>query len=165
MKVTPQQNTGDPSQQQSMKMMKTMMYIFPLMSFFITVSVPAGLGLYWATGAFISFLTSVGINVYFKHCDMDKLIEKSKEKAAIKMEKKKASGKKSFMERMQEAAYGPQDASSNPKVNSNIASQSLKSYSSSTMSKNNGGVKYREGSLAARANAMQRFNDKNGGNN
>ncbi len=165
MKVTPQQNTGDPSQQQSMKMMKTMMYIFPLMSFFITVSVPAGLGLYWATGAFISFLTSVGINVYFKHCDMEKLIEKSKEKAAIKMEKKKASGKKSFMERMQEAAYGPQDASSNPKVNSNIASQSLKSYSSSTMSKNNGGVKYREGSLAARANAMQRFNDKNGGNN
>lgn len=165
MKVTPQQNSGDPAQEQSMKMMRGMMYVFPLMSFFITVNVPAGLGLYWATGAFISFLTSVGINTYFKHCDMDKLIEKSKEKAAKKIVKKKASGKKSFMERMNEAAYGSQDASSNPKVNSDIATQSLKSYSSSTMSKTTGGVKYREGSLAAKANAMQRYNDKNGGKN
>lgn len=165
MKATPQQSTGDPAQEQSMKMMKGMMYVFPLMSFFITVSVPAGLGLYWATGAFISFLTSVGINTYFKHCDMDKLIEKSKEKAAKKMAKKKASGKKSFMERMQEAAYGGQDPNSNPKVNSDIASQSLKSYSSSTMSKNNSGVKYREGSLAAKANVMQRYKDNDGGKN
>ena len=69
------------------------------------------------------------------------------------------------MERMNEAAYGSQDASSNPKVNSDIATQSLKSYSSSTMSKTTGGVKYREGSLAAKANAMQRYNDKNGGKN
>ncbi|MBQ9199779.1 MAG: membrane protein insertase YidC [Lachnospiraceae bacterium] len=165
MKATPQQNTGDPAQEQSMKMMKGMMYVFPLMSFFITVTVPAGLGLYWATGAFISFLTSVGINAYFKHCDMEKLIEKSKEKAAKKIEKKKASGKKSFMERMSEAAYGGQDPNANPKVNSNIATQSLKSYSSNTMSKNNSGVKYREGSLAAKANALQRYNDNNGGKN
>ncbi|MBQ9233793.1 MAG: YidC/Oxa1 family membrane protein insertase [Lachnospiraceae bacterium] len=164
MKATPQQSSGDPAQEQSMKMMKGMMYVFPIMSFFITFTVPAGLGLYWATGSFISFLTSVGINAYFKHCDMDKLIEKSKEKAAIKIAKRKASGKKSFMERMNEAAYGSQDASSNSRVNSNIASQSLKSYSSNTMSKNNNGVKYRQGSLAAKANVMQRYNDKNGGN-
>ena len=159
MKATPQQSTGDPAQEQSMKMMKSMMYVFPVMSFFVTVSVPAGLGLYWAAGAFISFLTSVGINAYFKHCDMEKIVEKSKEKAAKKIEKKKASGKKSFMDKITEAAYGNQEAANTSKVNSNVASQSLKSYTSSTMSKNNGNVKYREGSLASKANIMQRYND------
>ena len=159
MKATPQQSTGDPAQEQSMKMMKSMMYVFPVMSFFVTVSVPAGLGLYWAAGAFISFLTSVGINFYFKHCDMEKIVEKSKEKAAKKIEKKKASGKKSFMERMTEAAYGTQENTTTSRVNSNVASQSLKSYTSSTMSKNDGKVKYREGSLASKANIMQRYND------
>lgn len=159
MKATPQQSTGDPAQEQSMRMMKSMMYVFPVMSFFVTVSVPAGLGLYWAAGAFISFLTSVGINVYFKHCDMEKIVEKSKEKAAKKIEKKKASGKKSFMERMTEAAYGNPEAANTSRVNSNVASQSLKSYTSSTMSKGDGKVKYREGSLASKANIMQRYND------
>ena len=165
MKVTPQQSSGDPAQEQSMKMMKSMMYVFPLMSFFVTVSVPAGLGLYWAAGAFISFLTTVGINFYFKHCDMDKIVEKSKEKAAKKNAKKKASGKKSFMDRMMETAYGGQEASEEgTRINNSVAGQSLKSYTSSTMSKKSSedGVKYREGSLASKANIMQRYND--GGN-
>lgn len=159
MKVTPQQGSDDPAQQATMKTMKTMLYFFPIMSFMVTVNVPAGLGLYWATGALLSFLTTLCVNIYFKHCDMEKVVEKCKEKAAIKNEKRKASGKKSFMERMQEAALGQTDDGSN-KVNSTAAKANLKSYSSSTMSNNNSGKKYREGSLAAKANIMQKYNDK-----
>ena len=161
MNATPMQSTGDPTQDASMKSMKTMMKVFPIMSFFVCVSVPAGVGLYWATGSLISFVTSKGINAYFNHCDMDKIVEKAEKKAAKKIAKRKAKGKKSFMERMQEAALGEQQQSSSGK--SNVSSTNLKSYTSNTMKKNDTGVKYREGSLAAKANLMQRYMDDNGG--
>lgn len=161
MNATPMQSTGDPTQDASMKSMKTMMKVFPIMSFFVCVSVPAGVGLYWATGSLISFVTSKAINAYFNHCDMDKIVEKAQKKAAKKIEKRKAKGKKSFMERMQEAALGEQQQSSSGK--SNVSSTNLKSYTSNTMKKNDTGVKYREGSLAAKANLMQRYMDDNGG--
>lgn len=160
MKVTPQQKSDDPTQQATMKTMKFMMYFFPIMSFFVCVSVPAGVGLYWATGSFISFITTLFINIYFNHCDMKKIVEKCKAKAAIKNEKRKASGKKSFMERMQEAAYGQSESQSTQPV-SKVISTSLKNYTSSTMSNNGEVKKYREGSLAAKANVMQRYNNNN----
>ena len=161
--ATPMQSSGDPTADATMKSMKTMMKVFPLMTFFVTVNVPAGVGLYWAIGSLLSFITSKSIHAYFKHADMEKIVEKSKEKAAKKIEKRKASGKKTFMEKMQEAAYGQQE-STTPSKNS-VASASLKNYSSSTMKSQNSGVKYREGSLAAKANALQKFNDNNGGKN
>lgn len=149
--------SDDPAQQATMKSMRMMMNIFPIMSFFITVNVPAGVGLYWATGSFIAFMNTIIINAYFKNCDMEKIIEKSKEQAAIKLAKREAKGKKSLYDRLQEAAYGEQNAQAS--VNKGLASKSnLKSYSSN----NSGNAKYREGSLAAKANAMQRYN--NGGN-
>ncbi len=165
MKVTPQQKSDDPAQQATMKSMKMMMYVMPIFSFFICVNVPVGLGLYWAAGAFISFLTTIFINLYFKHCDMEKIIEKAKEKAAIKMEKKKAKGKQSFWDKVQESMYGQAAEESNPKVNSQAANASLKHYTSSTMNSNsnNSGTRYRAGSLASKANLMQRYNDNNNG--
>lgn len=164
MHATPQQTTSDdPTQQATMKTMKMMMNVMPIMSFFVCVSVPSGVGLYWAAGSFVSFLTTVIINAYFKHCDMEKIVNKSMEKAAKKKAKREKSGKKSLMERMQEAAYGPQE--SNPKVNSSAATASLKSYSSDTMNKSKGNTRYREGSLASKANIMQRYNNDNGSKN
>lgn len=158
MKVTPQQKNDDPAQQASMKMMKFMMYFFPAMSFVICINVPAALGLYWATGSLLSFITTLCINIYFKHCNMERIVEKCKEKAAVKNEKRKASGKKSFMERMQEAALGQTETTSTQPAR-NISSTSLKSYTSNTMKENGQAKKYREGSLAAKANIMQKYND------
>ena len=136
------------------------MNIMPIFAFVICISVPAGVGLYWALGSLFSFLTSVFINLYFKKVDMDKILEDSKAKA----EKKRAKhpNKKSFMDRMQEAAYGNQQeqAADNHAGRTTIASQSLKSYTSNTMKKSAEGVQYRKGSLAARANSMQAYKDK-----
>lgn len=163
--TAPTQSTGDPTTEATMKSMKTMMKIMPLMSFFVCVNVPAGVGLYWATGSMLSFITSKSIHAYFNHADIEKIVEKSKVKAAKKIEKRKASGKKSFAEKMQEAAYG-QQAQESTAPKSNIANSRLKNYTSSTMkTQSSGTVKYREGSLAAKANALQKFNDNNGGKN
>lgn len=160
MHVTPQQAPADPAQEQTMKTMKTMLNVMPLMSLFICITVPAGLGLYWATGSLVSFLTSVSINAYFKHKDMDEIVEKSKEKAAKKIAKRKAKGKKTFFEKMQESANGGSSSKTTAHVNSNVASTSLKNYSSSTMNSSAGTTKYKAGSLASKANAMQRYNNK-----
>lgn len=162
MKATPQQS-GDPSQEQTMKTMRNMMYIFPIMSFLVCVNVPAGVGLYWAMGSLISFFTSLSINYYFKKCDMEKIIGKCMAKAEKKRAKRKAKGKKTFMEKMQEAAYGKQPETN---VNNRATGSNLKSYNTSSMNKSdNSGVRYREGSLAAKANAMQRYKNNDGGKN
>ena len=63
------------------------------------------------------------------------------------------------MDKLQEAAYGAPEENNTSK--STIASTSLKNYTSNTMNKNASGVKYRENSLAAKANIMERYNDKN----
>ncbi|MBP3621872.1 MAG: membrane protein insertase YidC [Lachnospiraceae bacterium] len=162
MNATPMQSTGDPTQDATMKSMKTMMRVFPIMSFIICVGVPAGVGLYWAAGSLISFITTKAIHFYFNRCDMEKVVEKAKKKAAKKIAKRKAKGKKTFMERMQEAAMGEQQQQASASKN-NVASTNLKSYTSNTMKKNDSDVKYREGSLAAKANLMQRYTDNNGG--
>ena len=157
--------TGDATADATMKSMKTMIYVMPIMSFFVTVSVPSGIGLYWAMGSFVSVITTLLINLYFKHADMDAIIKKSMEKA----EKKRAKhpDKKSFLEKMQEASSGAQqqqEAYAQKKTTKSMSTQSLKNYTSSTMKKNEEGVKYREGSLAARANMLNRFDNNNGGN-
>lgn len=163
MKATPMQGSEDPTQASMMSSMRTMLYVMPIFSFFICVNVPSGVGIYWAMGSLISFITSVCINAYFKHCDMEKLIEKSIAQAAKKNEKKKKKNKKSFMEKLQEAALG-QNPENDPKVNSNISSASLKNYTSKSMNSNtNAQTKYRAGSLASKANIMQRYNDNNNG--
>lgn len=157
MHVTPQQTPTDPTQQQTMKTMKMMLNVMPFMSLFICITVPAGLGLYWATGSLVSFLTSLSINSYFKHKDMDEIVEKSKEKAAKKIAKRKAKGKKTWFEKMQESA-GNSTNKSRAHVNSNVAAASLKNYSSNTMNNSANATKYKAGSLASKANAMQRYN-------
>lgn len=157
MHATPQQEPSDPQQAATMKSMKTFMNIMPIFSFFISVTAPAGIGLYWAMGSLVSFLTSISIAAYFKKADMDKIVEKSKAKAAKKIAKRKAKGKKTFMERMQESAANQNNSSAH--VNGNVASANLKNYSSSTMNNSNGTTRYKAGSLAAKANAMQRYNN------
>ncbi len=157
--------TGDATADATMKSMKTMMYVMPVMSFFVTVSVPSGIGLYWAMGSLVSVLTTLLINLYFKHADMDAILKKSMEKAEIK--RAKHPDRKSFLEKMQEASSGAeqqQQAYQQKKTTKSMSTQSLKNYTSSTMKKNEEGVKYREGSLAARANMLNRYDDNNGGN-
>ena len=158
MHATPQQTPSDPVQEQTMKTMKTMLNVMPFMSLFISITAPAGLGLYWAMGSLLSFLTSISLNAYFKRTDVEKIVEKSKQKAAKKIAKRKAKGKKTFMERMQESANAGQNRNS-AHVNSNLASTSLKNYTSNTMNNSSGTTKYKAGSLASKANVMQRYNN------
>lgn len=159
--TSPQQTDSDPTQQSTANMMKKVSIFMSIFYFFICTFSPLSFGLYFATTAVFSFITTTATNIYYNKCDMEKIVEKSKEKAAKKAEKRKASGKKTFMERMQEAAdaNNAQNAANSRNISKNVATTNLKNYES----KVNSNQKYREGSLASKANVMQRYNDSNNG--
>lgn len=151
--------SGDQAAAQSAAMMKSMTITMPIMSLFITISLPAGIGLYWSISALFSLLIQLAINFYYsKIADMDKILEKQMEKA----KKSKKKNKKSFMERMLEAA-GEADTASGS--SNSVAGASLKNYTSSTSGNNNGGssAAYRKGSIAEKANIMQQYNSNSKG--
>lgn len=160
--TTPQQQSSDPTQQATANMMKKVSIFFSVAYFFICALSPLSFGLYFATTAVCSFLLTTGTNIYFSKCDMEKIVKKSMEKAKKKEEKRIASGKKTFMERMQEAAEagGQQtSASTSSNISKNVATTNLKNYESKTSANS----QYRAGSLASKANAMQRYNEGNNG--
>lgn len=143
-------------------MMKTMMITMPLMSLFFTISLPAGIGIYWAVGALISLLTQLAINFYYDHADMDVILEKQMAKAAKKREKK--GGKKSFMERMMDQSQAAQEELEKREAMKKNSATSLRNYVPSEDAKkaaaNRQTKQYKSGSIASKANIMMNYNNE-----
>ena len=57
--------------------------------FFMCLSLPTGLGVYWTASALFQWIQQLMFHAYYNHADMDKIIEKSREKAAKKKKQKK----------------------------------------------------------------------------
>lgn len=107
-------------------MTKSMTYFMPLMSFYFCLVAPAGMGLYWATSAAFQCIQQFVVNKYMDHADLEKMIEKNREKAA----KKKAKGKKSLMDRLTGAAGNTdgsgQQSAAGRKTITEVATMNLK---------------------------------------
>lgn len=138
----------------SMKMMNTTM---PLVSAFFCISMPCGLGVYWVASSVFMILQQIILNVYFDHVDMEELIAKNVEKANKKREKK---------------GLPPQKVTAAAKYNTKSISntvedqqkkrqemeEKLNKMKESTDYYNKGLAK--PGSLSAKANMVQQFNEK-----
>lgn len=74
---------NDAMAQQMNMMNKTM----PLMSLFMCFSVPVGLGIYWVMSSVVRLVQQYFLNKHFEKINLDDIIEKNKEKAKIKREK------------------------------------------------------------------------------
>lgn len=150
------QDSGDPT---ANSMMKSMMITMPLMSIFICISLPAGIGIYWSAGALIALITQLIINAYYNHADMDKILEKQMEKAAAKREKR--GDKKTFMQRMMDSSAEAQEELEKREAMRKNSSISLKNYVASEASQkaveNNSHKKYKEGSIGAKANLIRDY--------
>lgn len=161
-KLMPQADTSSQSDQQnsmmqSMKMMNTMM---PIMSAFFCFTFPAGMGLYWVAGAVVRSIQQIIINRHIDKMDIDALIKKNVEKKNKKLEK---------------AGIDPKtlnrNATLNTKsVNANKASMSSKAQIKSSQSDKEEAMKKsteyynknaKPGSLAAKANMVRQYNEKN----
>lgn len=160
MKVT---STSNPSGNDAAgSMMKGMQIYMPLMSLFICITLPAGIGVYWSISAFITFLTQIVINAYYDHQDMDKILEEQMAKAEEK--RKKNGGKKSFMQRMMDQSAEAQEQMEKQQAMRKNSAASLKNYVPSneaqSVSEKNKNKKYKEGSIGAKANIMMNYNNE-----
>lgn len=62
------------------KGMMTMLYLMPLLSFWIAFSFPAGIGIYWIFSAVVQLVQTVCINLYFTPARLDKILAKDAKK-------------------------------------------------------------------------------------
>ena len=125
----------------SMKMMTTIM---PLFSLFIALSVPAGLGLYWAISGLFQIIQQLALNNYFKKVDVTDIIAKNVAKA----NKKKAKQGYVAKQVINAANTNTKSISNNVKVNGNKESVNKKG-------------KIKSGSMAEKANMVKAFDERN----
>lgn len=131
--------------------LKTMNMIMPLMSVVFCVTLPAGLGLYWIAGAVFRSIQQVVINKHIDKIDMDALIEKNKEKAKKKREKK---------------GIPADTVSSKARMNvRNIEEPKKNGVDSANKEDNRATLDYnknvKSGSLTSKANMVRKFNEAN----
>lgn len=151
-KITSANNTGDANNQMA-STMKTMNLMFPLMSVFMSFTLPTGLGIYWVVSAVVRTVQMVGINKYLDKVPMDELIEKNMEKAA----KKRANKKEVESKNVNEMAH-KNVKNINKVVRSNEEEKAIEEkLEAAKLSRENA----KEGSLASKANLVKRFNESN----
>ena len=153
-------NTNDQqaSMEQSMKMMNTMM---PIMSAFFCYSLPAGMGLYWIAGSVVRSIQQVAINKYIDKLDIDELVKKNEAK---------------YVEKLKKAGIDPKTVNRNATMNTRNVVTNKPSMSSkanvkvSTQEQRDEAVKKsteyynnnaKPGSIAAKANMVKQYNEKN----
>ena len=138
---TKNQNEQQAAMMSSMKMMN---YMMPITSAIFCFTLPAGMGIYWIAGSVVRTIQQIAINKYIDKMDLDKIVEKNKEKYEKKREKI--------------AQMGGYDLNTMNKYASmrtkNITCDKEVDYASnSNLSDTN--------SLASKANLVKQFNEKN----
>lgn len=144
--------------------MKTMNTIMPIMSAWFCFTFPCGMGLYWIAGSVVRGVQQVAVNKYIDKMDFDVLIEKNKEKAAEKADKRRAKNKK-LMERTEALNKVANQNTKKISSRSNISEtyrmsveereekmKKIEKYSNSSQ-------KSAKGSIASKANMVSKYND------
>ena len=155
--ATPSNNdkngTAD-SMASSMKMMNTMM---PLMSFVMVFSLPVGMGIYWIVGAVIRSVQQVVINKHIENLDLDKVIEKNMEKA------KKKRAKKGIPENQisSVARMNTRSLKDKATITSDGSDKRQNKKAENYQTPVNYSKDAKPGSLAAKANMVKEFNERN----
>lgn len=143
---------GNSSMDATMKSMNTMM---PLMSAVFCLTLPVGIGIYWIIGAVVRSVQQVVINRHMDKIDMDEMIKQNIEKANKKREKQglppqKITNQAKINVRNLEV---DQDAKHKQAQNAAQKRQESTAYYNSANAK--------PGSLAAKANMVKQFDERN----
>ena len=157
-KLSPSQantNNASPEENPMMASMKTMNTMMPLMSAFFCFTLPAGMGIYWIAGAVVRMIQMVAINKYFDSVDLDAVIAKNTEKYREKM-KKQGMLVEGINERAKNATRNVQ-----PKASVKTAEQKQEEMKKATEYYNKTNKNAKAGSLAAKANMVKQYNEKN----
>lgn len=140
-----QNNQNDMMSQQMKMMNKTM----PLMSLFFCFTLPVGLGIYWTVSAAYRCLQQVIINKIISNMSLDDVIEKNKDKAKKKQEKRGI-----YENQIREAAAVKTRTIESKSNIKNYADTDANAYTNTNRT-------YKEGSMAAKANMVRDYNERN----
>ncbi len=146
-KMMPTASMGD--NDQMARQMKTMNMLMPLMSLFISFTTPVGLSIYWIAGALVRTVQQIFLNRHFENLDIAEIVEKNKEKAAIKAEKRGI--KRERM--MQYANMSTKSMNSKADISADKIDQLNKAAEARS--------KASAGSMASKANMVKNFNERN----
>ena len=139
---------------QSMKMMNTMM---PIISAVFCISMPSGLGLYWIMGSVVQCIQQIFINRYMEKVDVEQFIARNMEKVNKKRVKQGLPPKKidtSAVTNYEEALQKKQDEIARRGERAKKIKDSTEYYNQNA----------KPGSLAAKANMVKMYNEKNSKN-
>lgn len=136
----------------SMRMMNTIM---PIFSAFLCLSFSIGIGIYWIAGAVVRCIQQIVINRHMKSINVEELIEKNQEKANKKREKAGLPPQKITQQARQNVRnIGTEEPTAKEThKNKTDVSETTAYYKENT--------EYAPGSLAAKANMVRQFDEKN----
>ena len=138
--------------------MKMMNMIMPIFSAWFCFTLPSGLGLYWIASAVVRTILMIIINKRLDKMSIDDIVKKNSIKSTKKMEK---------MQKRQEMmnAYANMNTRNiATKANMNTGSEggsSTKSMPDKKIPNVEYSSKSKPGSIAAKANMVKEFNEKN----
>ena len=155
----PQTVNSDNPMGQSMQTMNTVM---PFMTGFMCLMFPIGVGIYWIAGNVFRIFQQLCINLYFSKINMDDLIKENVDKAKKKYEKMgmdpsvldKAAKTRTSNINTNAAQKQTSTADNAAKKNSSISDKARKSSTKDIKKSKNSN--YKEGSIAAYANMLNR---------
>ncbi len=155
-KLMPQAAAGDDDKANAMAAsMKSMNIMMPLMSLIFVFTLPIGMGIYWIAGAIIRSIQQVFINKHIGKMDIDAIVAKNTEKLGKKIEKK--SGVTGAA--LNSAARMSTKTLSEKGRTQNMSDKEREEALKKSTEYYNKGVK--PGSLAAKANMVRAYNEKN----
>ena len=127
----------------------------PLFSVFMVFSLPTGIGLYWVFSAIVRIVQQVIINKHLAKISVEELVEKNKEKAAKKREKRSVKAEKI------NAMAQTNTRSIRDSANRSTSGMSEKEREKKIEQARSRAENAKEGSLAAKANMVKKFNENN----
>ncbi len=135
--------------------MKTMNTTMPLLSVFMVFTLPTGIGLYWIISAVVRTVQQLVINKSLSDMSVEEMIEKNKEKAEEKARKR---GERA--EKINEMAQTNTRTMKNS-ANRQVSSKSEKEKEAKLERARQNAKNAKPGSLAAKANMVDKFNKNN----
>ncbi len=155
-KLMPQAAQSDDDKTNAMAAsMKSMNIMMPLMSLVFVFSLPIGMGIYWIAGAVIRSIQQIFINKHIDKMDIDAIIAKNTEKLEKQIEKKSGVTGAALNSA---ARMSTKTISEKSRTSTMTDAEREEAIKKSTEYYNKG---VKPGSLAAKANMVRQYNEKN----
>ena len=151
----PQQAANSEPSAMEASMKKSMNTFMSIMSAVFCFTFPVGIGIYWVIGAVIRCIQQLVINRKMEQMDMEELVRHNQEKMKKKMEKRGVSAQQIN----QQARMNARNIQAPDKTSGLSQEEKAAQRKKATEYYNNANVK--PGSLAAKANMVKQFDEKN----